>query len=306
MTSTERPESKWRKRFRGIAWAVLTVAAVTAAALAANTPFGRARLAVLFDESRAIAAGLASVGSKSDRDALTLLEPSRSLPSLEARIVLMEQQLGELQRRVNKVAAQAVPGNGGASGPQALMVLPPDHGTVTGSLPDNSAGSAQGAMVKTILKPRLAGAESSGSVDVTFEPLQQLTPETNAGSDVSAGFSAVLQEKQRRSPLQPADTAQSQLVNTEFGVALGSAPDIATLEQMWRSLSAAHPEALSALEPRIGIASTAAGKAQLLLIAGPVRNARDAAKLCVVLTAMDKTCETVPFSDATLSLAAIR
>jgi hypothetical protein len=90
----------------------------------------------------------------------------------------------------------------------------------------------------------------------------------------------------------------------EFGVDLGSANSINGLRALWRGLTKSHKTQLDGLRPLITVHERRNGLGlQLRLIAGPLRDAAAAARICAVLTNADRECRTTPFDGQRLALA---
>jgi hypothetical protein len=93
---------------------------------------------------------------------------------------------------------------------------------------------------------------------------------------------------------------------TEFGVDIGGANSIAGLRALWRGLLKSRSNAaLTTLRPIIVIKETSNGLSmQLRLVAGPIRDAAAAAKICASLSMNDRSCTTAVFEGQRLALSA--
>ena len=93
---------------------------------------------------------------------------------------------------------------------------------------------------------------------------------------------------------------------TEFGVDVGGANSVAGLRALWRGLLKSRANApLAALHPIIVIKEGTGGLGmQLRLVAGPLRDAAAAAKICAVMSENDRACETAIFDGQRLSMDA--
>ncbi|MBZ0216426.1 MAG: hypothetical protein K8F25_07735 [Fimbriimonadaceae bacterium] len=95
----------------------------------------------------------------------------------------------------------------------------------------------------------------------------------------------------------PTGTQQnSQVRQTEFAVSVAHFTDIEILVQSWLDLRERYYDKLENLEPRIRFENSAGNGLELALIAGPLRNAADAASLCAALGLAEKGCKPVVFS----------
>jgi hypothetical protein len=101
---------------------------------------------------------------------------------------------------------------------------------------------------------------------------------------------------------RPADELPVTLA--EFGVDLGAANSIGGLRALWRGLVKSHKAQLHGLRPLISVHERRNGLGlQLRLIAGPIRDAAAAARICAVMSDADRDCKTTTFEGQRLSLA---
>jgi hypothetical protein len=100
---------------------------------------------------------------------------------------------------------------------------------------------------------------------------------------------------------QPA--RESMATRTEFGVDLGSEPNMDGLRARWSNLRGDHGAVLSTLRPLVSVREgNRAGSVELRLIAGPLANAGDAARTCASLQAKGVNCQTAVFDGQRLAL----
>jgi hypothetical protein len=101
-----------------------------------------------------------------------------------------------------------------------------------------------------------------------------------------------------------AETPLPKIQRTEFGVDLGTANSIAGLRALWRGLLKSQANApLAALQPIIVIREAAGDRAmQFRLVAGPLRDAAAAAKICAVMSENQRACETAVYDGQRLPL----
>ena len=97
---------------------------------------------------------------------------------------------------------------------------------------------------------------------------------------------------------------KASLQRTEFGVDLGGANSVAGLRALWRGLLKTRAYApVVELRPIIVIKEGANGLGlQLRLVAGPLRDAGAAAKICAVLSENNRRCETTTFDGQRLTI----
>lgn len=92
---------------------------------------------------------------------------------------------------------------------------------------------------------------------------------------------------------------------TEFGVDLGGAKSVEGLRAMWRGVIKSNAQQLASLQPIIVVKERHDGLGmQLRLVAGPISDAAEAAKVCAgLLTESNRPCATTVFEGQRLSMA---
>lgn len=102
----------------------------------------------------------------------------------------------------------------------------------------------------------------------------------------------------------PADTTRTGSIGTktEFGVDIGSAGDLDTLQAIWTETKARHGALVNGLRPVVVVREGKAGGTELRLVIGPFSNASAAAKLCAQLGAADILCSAGKFDGQRLAL----
>jgi hypothetical protein len=104
---------------------------------------------------------------------------------------------------------------------------------------------------------------------------------------------------------EPKPAEDSAVALAEFGLDLGSANSINGLRALWRGLARSHKTQLDGLRPLIAVQERRSGLGlQLRLVAGPIRDAAAAARICAVLSNADRDCKTTSFDGQRLSLSA--
>lgn len=103
---------------------------------------------------------------------------------------------------------------------------------------------------------------------------------------------------------EDAGAPKAEVQRTEFGVDLGTANSVPGLRALWRGLLKSRSNApLLNLRPIIVIKEGTNGPGlQLRLVAGPLRDAGAAAKICAVLSENGRGCETAVFDGQRLTL----
>jgi hypothetical protein len=91
----------------------------------------------------------------------------------------------------------------------------------------------------------------------------------------------------------------------DFGVDLGAANSISGLRALWRGLAKAHKAHLEGLRPLLAVHERRNGLGlQLRLVAGPIKDAAAAARICAALGEAARDCKTTAFDGQRLSVAA--
>jgi hypothetical protein len=109
------------------------------------------------------------------------------------------------------------------------------------------------------------------------------------------------------SPREDADKAvdETPVAVADFGVDLGAANSISGLRALWRGLARSHKTPLEGLRPLLSVHERRNGLGlQLRLIAGPIKDAAAAARICAMLSEAARDCKTTAFDGQRLSLAA--
>jgi hypothetical protein len=105
----------------------------------------------------------------------------------------------------------------------------------------------------------------------------------------------------------PQETAVEEIpvAVADFGVDLGAANSINGLRALWRGLIKSHKTQFDGLRPLLAVHERRNGLGlQLRLIAGPIKDAAAAARICAVLSDEHRDCKTTAFDGQRLSLAA--
>ncbi len=102
----------------------------------------------------------------------------------------------------------------------------------------------------------------------------------------------------------PLPSAPIPAAHTDFGIDLGSASSIRGLRSLWRSVLKSEAKELASLHPIIALKERSNGGRgmQLRLVAGPLSDAAEAAKICAVLSENGRTCETAVFNGQRLDM----
>jgi hypothetical protein len=90
--------------------------------------------------------------------------------------------------------------------------------------------------------------------------------------------------------------AEAPVERTQFGLDLGGASSMAGLRALWNGVRKSHAAQLGELRPVLAIRQSKSGLGlQVHVVAGPIADAATAAKLCALLIADERDCETALF-----------
>lgn len=243
------------------------------------------------DEARRLAAAVDTLNGDRDR--------------LYSRVTVLEQGFDSVTGAINKQ-----PGGAMSSSPPSLappVIAAP--ATVTDSSqasekkgdvrPDQKADTAAIALTPPAkpapLKPPakadpLSDSKSASEVDAK--------PETGDKKDAPLVTSSAtaLPDIREASASQPVQ-------RTDFGVDIGTANSVEGLRALWRGAQATQGTILKGLQPIIVVKERTDGFGlQLRLVAGPIANAAEAAKVCARLIANKRGCETSVFDGQRLAM----
>lgn len=220
-------------------------------------------------------------------------QASRRQKDMENRLASLMRSLEEIRR--NNVALVRQQSENG----QRLARMEDAFESITASLapaaePPQSPQIPDGGLPLPTLKPTTSNNDSEraqpNALSQSRVPFP--TPAKDDLFDDVEGREAIPQ----LTVTSPETASATQVMQTEFAVSVAHYTDIEVLVQSWYDLKERHFETLQNLEPRIRFENTMGSGLELALIAGPLRNAGDAALLCVELGLTDKGCKPVVYS----------
>jgi hypothetical protein len=143
-----------------------------------------------------------------------------------------------------------------------------------------------------------AANASPGAIPLPPERPMQLATAQPAPSAAPGAISAAAASTAADQPVSNRTAAlQSQVVRTDFAVIVARDTNVQELEKTWARMRARQPEALGRLEPRIRFAPRPDGQGmEMTLLAGPLRNAADAARICSALGPQNDDCRPAIFA----------
>ena len=223
------------------------------------------------NEARRLAAAVDTLNTDRDR--------------LYSRLTTLEQNLdsvtGSISRQATAPAPPLMPSPVSSTGPSADQ---PEASKAEQAAPAAAPTASAPSATAASLKPE-PPADQSGPA-LPAPPAAATTPTADVAA---AAPSAALAEK----PVQPA----------AFGVDLGGANSVDGLRALWRGALKSNKQVLEPLRPLIVVKERSNGLGmQLRLVAGPIGDAAEVAKICAKLTLGERTCETSIYDGQRLAL----
>ena len=331
----EEDEFDRRKLWRLGSWGVASVGAVVLAILANQSAVGWRRDQVAAADLTRQAQQIQSVARESHSEAKRLASAIETLNSdrdrLYSRVTVLEQGLdtatGAIARQAAAptAAAQHVPVWPAGETPAVLASPPPVIAAVATTAAAVPEKPAKAAVTTTLAAP--AAPEPAPATVSSIQPGPQHPPAASPATPLMAERSMMAPPDAAAGkliePEAPAKTVTSgpipeivasvdaeaeaiapKLQRTEFGVDVGGANSVGGLRALWRGLLKSKSNApLSTLRPIIVVKEGTGGLGmQLRLVAGPLRDAAAAAKICATLVESQRACETTVFDGQRLSL----
>jgi len=265
--------------WRLFGWGTVASLALTAVVLTSQTEAGSRRLRAAFDDSVEPAAVVSALprGADSSAEARRLAVQVRELTAdrdrLTARIATLERHLedmtGSIKRQDERLAAAA-------TREPEMTLAPPGRAR----LPALMAPGADHAELPWFMSMRTPQAAEP--------PVPPQRTEAEAVPLPPMRASTV------NEPEPPPGKG-------EFAIDLGGAASIETLRALWVSLKANHGPVLAGLQPLVAQHPKQPSGVTYRLVAGPLANAEEAARLCSRLPAARTGCHPTKFAGAQLA-----
>ncbi|HEX5780117.1 MAG TPA: hypothetical protein VFY21_14850 [Xanthobacteraceae bacterium] len=227
-------------------------------------------------------------------DALRALSAERD--RLEERLAKLEQSLGDITASINSRPQLPAPQATAPSGPriveQAAEPKPPPRVAAAPAQPLPPETGPHGV-------PAAGAIEAPGGEVflryVTAKPLVAPPSATQAPMQIHA--SPLARDQNNSAP------QESSATRTEFGVDLGGEPTMNALRARWTNLRTGHAPVIGNLRPLVSVRDGARpGNVELRLIAGPLANAGEAARICASLQTKGVNCVTAVYDGQRLAL----
>ena len=336
----EEDEFDRRALWRLGTWGVASVAAIVIAVMANQSSLGWRRDQMATADLVQQANRLHAVARDGQNEARRLASAVDTLNGdrdrLYSRVTVLEQGLDSVTGAIAKQhPALASPPAAAAAEP--AQAAPP--GPVVGPVATTPAASAEKAPASTTAEPAPASVssiakdgpnKSGSSKDAGSKPAvtpatplveskSMMAPPDPAASrliepdkPISVISATPIPEVVAKAPSEEdaehdaAEVPLPKIQRTEFGVDVGSANSMAGLRALWRGLLKSRANApLAELRPIIVIKEGSGGFGmQLRLVAGPLRDAAAAAKICAAMTENKRSCDTAIFDGQRLSMDA--
>lgn len=298
----EEDEFDGRSMWRLASWGVGTVGALIVAILATRSPTAINRDQLASAELARQSQQVQWIAKESQNKARELAAAVDTLNSdrdrLYARVTVLEQGLDSVTGALARPAAALPPATQPASpaAAPAPTVLPPaTEADPIGPVKPTEAKAESAAQLPKIAPVATAPAASSPPAKSAEQKA-----ETSAADQPPAVTAAL--PSQNPAPVEMPSAAIVR--KTEFGVDLGGANSIEGLRALWRGVTKSNLQQLTSLQPIIVVKERHDGLGmQLRLVAGPLSDAAEAAKVCAgVLTESNRACETSVYEGQRLSM----
>lgn len=280
-------------------WGVAAVGALTLGLMSGQLPVNVQRTQLAAGEHAGRARQVEAIMQENQLEARRLAAAIETLNSdrdrLFSRLSSLEQGLdvitGSIRKADDKPAAVPWPDVAVAPIVAPVVSAPATNATLP---PAGPASAAAAPPPEPEPAPTTVAARSEptqAEVPATPPPVVQAMPIPDA------------QPAAVQTDARPAE--ESPVALAEFGVDLGPANSINGLRALWRGVVKSHHAQLEGLRPLIAVRERRSGLGlQLRLIAGPIRDAAAAARICTVLSDADRDCTTTAFDGQRLSLTA--
>ncbi len=301
-----------RAMWRLASWGAGSIAALVVAILATRSPAAINRDQTAAAELARQSQQVQWIAKESQNKARELAAAVETLNGdrdrLYTRVTVLEQGLDSVTGALSKQPAPAVAAATQPAAPSA------DTSTPAPLTPSANADPI-GPFRPAETRPAEAKAETPAALPkiapvATVAPTTPPTPVKPAEQQVETSAADQPPAPTVTAAIPTPDPAPSEMPSasvvrrTEFGVDLGSARSIEGLRAMWRGAIKTNAQHLASLQPIIVVKERNDGLGmQLRLVAGPLVDAAEAAKICAgLLTESNRACETSVYEGQRLSL----
>jgi hypothetical protein len=300
----EEDEFDGRSMWRLASWGVGSVGALIVAILAIRSPAVVNRDQLASAEIARQSQQVQWIARESQNKARELAAAVDTLNSdrdrLYARVTVLEQGLDSVTGALARPATAPVP----ASQPPSPVAAVPAQAIPVPSAEAELIGPVRPAEAKAEPSPpppKIAPVATAAPAEspVPAKPGAQKA-EAPAASPAPTVTAAIAPAE----PVTSETPSQNLVGKTDFGVDLGGANSIEGLRAVWRGALKVHSQQLASLQPVIVVKERHDGLGmQLRLVAGPLSDAAEAAKLCAeFLTTSNRACDTSVYEGQRLSM----
>jgi hypothetical protein len=304
-------------------WGLAAAASVAAVVYIARTDLGTKRFATAIaaigappsDPQQIATAQLSARIAHSEREARRAIETVQAISSdrerMQARIITLENEIGELTAAVHRVAASSE-----GKPPAETKVATPE---AKNSFPSLSTSSAAPLIRPRNPVPGWTATPVQTQAAITPEPKPVSEPKATEPPPTQTAAAAVPLPRSSPVPLTPsADAAKTTApaeettgsiasaeapAKVEFGADLGPALTMGRLRARWTKLAAEHPDLVKGLRPLVSVRDTGAGKpVEVRLLVGPMANVNGATGFCQALASPQYLCRPAVFDGQRLTV----
>jgi hypothetical protein len=305
----EEDEFDGRSMWRLASWGAGSVAALVVAILATRSP-----AAINRDQTAA-----AELARQSQQVQWIAKESQNKARELAAAVEVLNADRDRLYTRVT-VLEQGLDSVTGALSrqPEPATTVQPAPPSASATTPTSPVPSAEADPIGPSRPAETRAVETKAEPPA---PLPKIAPVATIAAAIPTAPAKPAEQKAEtpaadQSPAPavtasiPPDPATSDLPSsgvvrrTEFGVDLGTAKSIEGLRALWRGAIKTNAQHLASLQPIIVVKERTDGLGmQLRLVAGPLADAAEAAKICAgLLTESNRACETSVYEGQRLNL----
>lgn len=301
----EEDQMDGRMMWRLASWGVGSVAALVVAILATRSPAAINRDQVASAELTRQSQQVQWIAKESQNKARELAAAVDVLNSdrdrLYARVTVLEQGLDSVTGALSK---QPAPVARTQTAPMT-EISPPSAETATDFIgPIRPAEAPAEAKVEPPAPlPKIAPVATVTPAVAPVAKAAEQKPETPPADQTTAPAVTASLPSAETSAAPEGPSAEA-VQRTAFGVDLGTAKSIEGLRGLWRGVTKGHVEQFASLQPIIVVKERHDGFGmQLRLVAGPLADAAEAAKVCAsLLTQSNRPCETTVYEGQRLSM----
>jgi hypothetical protein len=288
----EEDESNGLSMWRLASWGVGSVGALIIAILATRSPAAINRDQLASSEIARQSQQVQWIAKESQHKARELAAAVETLNAdrdrLYARVTMIEQGLDSVTGALTRPASAAPQPAPVPAAPAQVAPAPSAEADSIGPVKPVEAKAEPGAPPPKIA-PVATVAPATAHAAAKPAPQKAELPPTDPAPTATATAAIASSE-----PATSETPSQNLVRKTEFGVDLGGANSIEGLRAVWRGALKVYSQHLASLQPIIVVKERHDGLGmQLRLVAGPLSDAAEAAKLCAgFLTESNRPCET--------------